>query len=244
MKHTVAAAAITLALIGVFTTACGQRGMMMNDDQMMEHMRNNPQMMGQMMNDPEMMERMMSNPQMMQRMMDQMMSDPEMMQRMSEQMMNNPEQCLRMAQHMSRNPEACRNMMTAMASMMDPASAQTMMGHCDAMMKGADAGGSTAPSAAAAVSSSSTGALEITVNVSGTGFSPASMNVKRGQLVRIHFKRDNQPTCAEEVIFPELNIRKKLPANQITTVELTSGKEGTLNFACGMDMMKGRLVVS
>lgn len=235
-KSLVAVAIAIVALLALFATACGQRGMMMDNNQMMEHMRNDPQMMG----------RMMSDPKMMQQMMDQMMSDPKMMQQMSEQMLKNPEQCARMAEHMSKNPEACRNMMTAMASRMDPASAQAMMGHCQAMMGSAgatSAAPSSAASAAPAVSPSTAGAQDVTVNVSGSGFSPDSLNVKKGQPVRIHFKRDSQPSCVEEVVFPELNIRRKLPASQTTTVELAPQKEGTLTFACGMDMMKGKLVV-
>ena len=221
MKRSVTATALTfVALIGLSAAACSPGGMM-ND--------------GKMMN-------MSNDPKMMQQMMDQMMNDPKMMQQMSEQMMKNPEQCMRMADHMSKNPEACRNMMQAMASKMDPAASRQMMGHCDAMMKNAGSA-AAAPSSASAAEASVAGVQEITVNVNGSGFSPDSLSVKKGQPVRISFKRDDQPTCADEVVFPALNIRKKLSANQTTIVELTPQKEGPLSFACGMNMMKGTLVV-
>ncbi len=178
MQKKLTAAAITIVvLIVLFSTRCGQRETMMNDGQMMEHMRNNPQMMGQMMNDTEMMQqmmaRMMSDPDMMQQMMGQMMSNSDMMSRM----MSNPQMMQQMAEHMSRNPEACRNMMQAIAGRMDPASAQAMIGHCDSMM-GTAATGTTPSSSAASAPSSSSGAQEITVNVSGTGFARDSLNVK------------------------------------------------------------------
>ena len=83
---------------------------------------------------------------------------------------------------------------------------------------------------------------ELTVDVSGE-FSPANFTVRKGQPVRMHFKRGDQPTCADEVVFPDLKIRQKLAANQTTTIEFTPQKEGTMRFACGMDMMKGILVV-
>lgn len=245
-----------IVVLTLAALACGRGGMMMNNDQMMEHMQKNPQMMQQMR------QQMHNDPKMMQQMMDQMHKNPKMMQQMSEWMLANPEHCVQMAEHMSNNPEACRNMMQAMAKQMDPAAGQQMMRHCDMMMKGTgstSAAASPAPSntdrstntntntssATAATPATSSAAIqEFTINVGGSGFSPASLSVKKGQPVRMHFKRDNQPTCADEVIFAGLNIRKALPPNATTTVEFTPTKEGDLTFACGMNMLKGKLVVS
>lgn len=219
-KFLVVFAMMLVAVVTLFALGCSRGGMMMNNDQMMDHMRNNPQMMQQMM--------------------DQMMRDPKMAQQMAETMMKNPEHCGRMAEHMSKNPEACRNMMQGMANQMDSVSAQQMMQHCEMMMK--NSGKASAPTAVAATRSSA-GVQEATVNVTGNGFSPATINVTKGEPVRIHFKRDDQPTCADEVVFADLNIRRKLPANATTTVEVTPQKEGSLTFACGMNMLKGSVVV-
>lgn len=249
MRKALSRLAVTVGILvlALAALACGRGGMMMNDDQMMEHMQKNPQMMQQMM------QQMHRDPKMMQQMMDQMHKDPKMMQQMSEWMLANPEHCARMAEHMSKNPEACRNMMQAMAKQMDPAAGQQMMQHCDMMMKkgadGASSAASPAPStnsaATAATPATSAGAVqEFTVHVGGSGFSPASLAVKKGQPVRIHFKRNDQPTCADEVVFADLNIRKELRPNATTTVEITPTKEGDLTFACGMNMLKGKLVVS
>lgn len=245
------ASTISILVLTLAALACGGGGMMTSNDQMTEHMKKNPQMMQQMM------QQMHKDPQMMGQMMEQMNKDPKMMQQMSESMLANPEHCARMAEQMSKNPEACRNMMQAMAKQMDPAAGQQMMQHCEMMMKGAgsaSAAASPAPSStttsAATVATatkpsvSSAATQEFTVDVGGSGFSPASLSVKKGQPVRIHFKRDNQPTCADEVIFADLNIRRKLPPNKTTTVEFTPTKEGDLTFACGMNMLKGKLVVS
>ena len=244
MKKAMPAIRFTIisSLIALATLACGRDGMMMNDDKMMGQMQQDPQMMQQMM------AQMHKDPQMMQQMMAQMHKDPKMMQQMSEWMVANPAHCAQMAEHMSRNPEACRNMMQAMATQMDPADGQQMMGFCEKMMKGAGTAAAPASATPAVTSTteatSSAAAQEFTVAVSGSGFSPASLAVKKGQPVRIHFKRDGQPTCADEVVFPSLNIRRNLPPSATTTVEVTPTKEGDLTFACGMNMLKGKLVVS
>lgn len=87
-----------------------------------------------------------------------------------------------------------------------------------------------------------TSAGEVTIHV-GSRFSPASITVPQGQPVRLAFHRTNDSTCADEVVFPDLKMRKKLPANTTTVVELPPQPTRTLNFACGMDMMKGTIVV-
>lgn len=74
-------------------------------------------------------------------------------------------------------------------------------------------------------------------------FTPASVSVKAGQSVRLHFRRGDQPTCADEIVFPQLGIRKKIAANQTVTVEVPAQQAGTLQFVCGMNMMKGSVVV-
>jgi plastocyanin domain-containing protein len=77
----------------------------------------------------------------------------------------------------------------------------------------------------------------------GSAFSPASITVPQGKPVRLAFHRTDEPTCADEVVFPDLKLRKKLPANATTVVELPPQQARTLSFACGMDMMKGTVVV-
>lgn len=82
-----------------------------------------------------------------------------------------------------------------------------------------------------------------TIHVGGE-FSPGSITVKAGEPIRLAFHRTNDPTCGDEVVFPELGIRKPLPPNQTTVVELPPQQSAkTLQFTCGMDMMKGQLVV-
>ncbi len=79
------------------------------------------------------------------------------------------------------------------------------------------------------------------IAITEKGFEPAQIEVKRGQLARVSFTRKTDATCATEVVFPSLNIKKSLPLNQPVTIEFTPRKAET-PFACGMKMFKGKVV--
>jgi len=83
----------------------------------------------------------------------------------------------------------------------------------------------------------------VLVNVSMTGFDPATIGAKAGQPIKLAFYRPNAQNCASEVVFPALGIKKELPPGQTTVVEITPPKSGPLAFACGMNMLKGKLIV-
>lgn len=82
----------------------------------------------------------------------------------------------------------------------------------------------------------------ITVAVRG-GYEPAAVQVRRGVPVRITFDRQESSACSEEVVFPDLGVKRFLPAFDRTTIELLPQQAGTFAFTCGMGMLKGRLVV-
>jgi plastocyanin domain-containing protein len=44
------------------------------------------------------------------------------------------------------------------------------------------------------------------------------------------------------VVFPSLGVKRALPLNEPVTIEVTPAR-GELAFACGMDMLKGTVVV-
>jgi plastocyanin domain-containing protein len=83
---------------------------------------------------------------------------------------------------------------------------------------------------------------EQTIDVAAE-FTPASITLKAGRPARLHFRRGDQATCADEIVIPALNVRKKLAANQTVTIDIPAQQARTLTFACGMDMMKGSIVV-
>ncbi len=86
------------------------------------------------------------------------------------------------------------------------------------------------------------GAVKITV--SGDGYEPSSIPVKKGQPVKLAFYRADADNCGGEVVFSKQNIKKKLPVGETVLVEFTPTEAGDIAFACGMDMMRGKIVVS
>ena len=86
------------------------------------------------------------------------------------------------------------------------------------------------------------GAVQITV--SGDGYEPASIPVKKGQPVKLAFYRADADNCGGEVVFSKQNIRKKLPVGETVLVEFTPDAAGDIAFTCGMEMYKGKLVAS
>ena len=86
------------------------------------------------------------------------------------------------------------------------------------------------------------GIQEITITVKG-GYSPDSIEVVKGKPVRLKFYRDETSSCSEELLFGEFNLRRDLPAFETTVIDITPTKAGTFEFTCGMNMLRGKLVV-
>ena len=83
----------------------------------------------------------------------------------------------------------------------------------------------------------------IKVTVSGDGYEPSSIIVKKGEPTKIAFFRKDANNCGGEVVFSKLNVKKTLPAGQTTVVEINPQESGEIAFACGMGMMKGKISV-
>jgi len=86
------------------------------------------------------------------------------------------------------------------------------------------------------------GATQVTV--SSKGYEPSSISVKKGQPVKLAFYRADGDNCGGEVVFAKQNIRKKLAVGDTVLIEFTPTEPGEIAFACGMDMLRGKLVVS
>ena len=87
-----------------------------------------------------------------------------------------------------------------------------------------------------------TGVQEVKVTVKG-GYAPDVIVVKEGQPVRLDFYRDETASCSDRVVFGDLGIARDLPAFKTTSIEFTPEKSGEFTFACGMNMMRGELIV-
>ncbi len=83
----------------------------------------------------------------------------------------------------------------------------------------------------------------IDITVDGKGFHPSYLEVDEGAKATLRFTRTSDKTCATEVVFPEIDVRKPLPLNSPVTVVVPTAKARTLTFSCGMGMYKSKLVI-
>jgi cobalt-zinc-cadmium efflux system membrane fusion protein len=81
------------------------------------------------------------------------------------------------------------------------------------------------------------------IRITPEGFSPATLDIPAGTPVDLVFLRTTDQTCATEVVVPALNLRHDLPLNREVVVHLPAQPAGTIGFACGMDMVRGSIVV-
>ncbi len=84
---------------------------------------------------------------------------------------------------------------------------------------------------------------EFNVLVKGV-YSPAVLEAKIGQPVRINFLRQESTDCSRFVNFPDFKIRRELPENQNVTVEIKPEKKGQFVFTCDMSMYQGKLIIN
>ncbi|HEX6041734.1 cupredoxin domain-containing protein [Longimicrobium sp.] len=95
---------------------------------------------------------------------------------------------------------------------------------------------------AVAATETAGGVQEIKITVKG-GYSPDVVTVKQGRPVRLDFFRDETASCSETVVFGDFGIARDLPAHKTTPVEFTPNKAGEFTWTCGMNMLRGKLIV-
>jgi Cu+-exporting ATPase len=86
------------------------------------------------------------------------------------------------------------------------------------------------------------GVQEVHVTVKG-GYSPDLIRVRQGVPVRLVFDRQESGDCTSRVVFPDFSASKTLPAFGTATLELIPDRPGRFDFACGMNMIHGSLIV-
>ncbi|HET7754547.1 MAG TPA: cupredoxin domain-containing protein [Anaeromyxobacteraceae bacterium] len=96
--------------------------------------------------------------------------------------------------------------------------------------------------AAAEAKVGATGLQQAVIRVEG-GYAPSRVRLRAGKPARLVFDRREDSSCSEEVVIPDLGIRRFLPAHQRTGVDIPSPRAGTYEFTCGMGMLRGTLVV-
>jgi RND family efflux transporter MFP subunit len=86
-------------------------------------------------------------------------------------------------------------------------------------------------------------AQNVKVVLTKDGYRPASITVRKNILVRLTLVRQVEVTCGTEIDIPEYNIKRDLPLNKPVVVEFTPNKAGEIGFGCGMNMLRGKIVV-
>jgi plastocyanin domain-containing protein len=81
------------------------------------------------------------------------------------------------------------------------------------------------------------------VEINTKGYQPTSFKLRRGVRARVTFLRTTDATCAKEIVLPDFNIRRAPPLNEPVVVTFTPNNRGTFTFVCGLNMMKGQLIV-
>jgi len=89
-----------------------------------------------------------------------------------------------------------------------------------------------------------------TVQASGTvnilvdgGYKPDRIAIPFGQTTKLVFERKDSSPCLEEVVLADFKVRKFLPLNEKTKIEINPTKKGEFDFSCGMGMFHGKLIV-
>ena len=82
------------------------------------------------------------------------------------------------------------------------------------------------------------------VLITKNGFEPNSLTLKVNVPAKVTFLRQTNDTCATSIAISEYKIKKDVPLNQPVVVEFKPTKTGKFSFACGMQMLKGNLVVT
>ena len=81
-----------------------------------------------------------------------------------------------------------------------------------------------------------------TVIVQG-GYSPEEVVLKKGIPATVNFDMKDSTACLSHVVFDKLGVNKDLTKQPVTSINIPTDKAGEYNFACGMDMFHGKVVV-
>ncbi len=82
----------------------------------------------------------------------------------------------------------------------------------------------------------------ITVAVSASGYEPSTLEAPAGKPLTLVFRRTTEKGCGQEVVFPQHDIRRKLPLNEDVEIVLTPKVNERIAFTCGMGMFRGSVV--
>lgn len=83
----------------------------------------------------------------------------------------------------------------------------------------------------------------VEISVTENGFEPELTQIKGDAPVILKVTRKTKDTCATEIVIKDSKVKEDLPLNKVVTIDLGKLKKGDHEFACGMDMFKGKIQV-
>lgn len=86
------------------------------------------------------------------------------------------------------------------------------------------------------------GARTVAIEV-GREYTPSEVTAAPGEALHLVFTRTTDEGCGQQLVLPELDIRRDLPLDEPVAVDVTAPASGRLAFTCGMDMYRGAVVV-
>ena len=84
---------------------------------------------------------------------------------------------------------------------------------------------------------------EVKIEVTDAGFVPPVVTVPHGQPYTLAVTRRTDTTCATEIVFDATGQKYTLPMNETVKIAMPAADAETLEYACGMGMLKGQVVV-
>ena len=88
-----------------------------------------------------------------------------------------------------------------------------------------------------------TSGRQVNITVDNGVYTPASIEFRAGEQIKLNFLRKDPTPCAEKVVFSGLNISEELPINKEKVIVLKVDQPGEYEFCCEMQMYRGRIIV-
>jgi plastocyanin domain-containing protein len=98
------------------------------------------------------------------------------------------------------------------------------------------------PTTATDVPANNQNAQTVEMHVTSSGFSPATLTVKKGVPVRWVIKGDAVTGCTSKIIVPSLNISQNINQGD-NVITFTPTQTGDIPFSCWMGMVRGKFIV-
>lgn len=75
------------------------------------------------------------------------------------------------------------------------------------------------------------------------GYEPEVLYLKQGVPAEVTFKMEDMTSCLSRVVFSSLGVEEDLSKEKQAKIQIPTDKAGEIDYACGMDMFHGKIVV-